>query len=156
MESPHDMTELDMSPPVEQSLRIFRALRTKERSGQAIVELAIVSVVFFMMVFGTIDFGRATYMYSQLENAVREGARYGKMNPTANYDIEDIVLNQGSGLDMRPDDITISCTGGCYPGCADITVSATALFTPVTASFLGIGPDDLPIHLHSSATVTSE
>src|SRR4051794_14597140 len=107
MESPHGVNEQDTSPPVARSPRVFRALRTKEHSGQAIVEFAIVSVAFLMMVFGTVDFGRAIYMYSQLENSVREGARYGKMNPTANYDIEDIVLNQGVGLDLRPGDIDI-------------------------------------------------
>jgi len=156
MDSPHGVSEQDASPPVARTPRVLRALRTRERSGQAIVEFAMVSVAFLMMVFGTIDFGRAIYMYSQLQNSVRDGARYGKMNPTDNNGIEDIVLNQGTGLDLMPDDIDVSCTGGCYPGCADVTVSATALFTPLTASLLGIGPDDLPIHLHASATVTSE
>jgi hypothetical protein len=156
MESPSGAVEQGAPAPPARSPRFLRAVRTRERSGQAIVEFAMVSVAFFMMVFGTIDFGRAIYMYSQLENSVREGARYGKMNPTANFDIEDVVLTKGEGLDMRPDDINISCTGGCYPGCSDITVSATALFTPITARLLGIGPDDLPIHLRASATVTSE
>ena len=156
MESPHDAPEQDVKTSEARSPRFLRALRTRERSGQAMVEFALVSVAFFGLVFGTVDFGRVIYMYSQLHNSVQEGARYGKMNPTANYDIEAIILENGSSLDIQPNDISIHCTGGCYPGCADITVEATARFYPLTAKLLGLGPEDLPIVMHSSATVTSE
>ena len=59
------MNETDMvkdGQPAGNGPRFLRALRTGERSGQAIVEFAFVSVAFFMIVFGTIDFGRAVYM----------------------------------------------------------------------------------------------
>lgn len=156
MDSPHVAPEMDETPSSSRPPRFLRALRTRERSGQAIVEFAFVSVAFFMLVFGTVDFGRVIYMYSQLHNSVQEGARYGKMNPTANFEIEGVILDKGSNLNIQPDDISIHCTGGCYPGCADITVEATARFYPFTARLLGLGPDDLPIVMHSSATVTSE
>lgn len=156
METTHPVTDGESPPGAARAPRFLRALRTRETSGQAIVEFALVSVAFFSMIFGTVDFGRVIYQYSQLQNSVREGARFGKMYPTNNFGIEEIVLTKGDGLDIMPDDIVVSCTGGCYPGCADVTVSATALFTPITASFLGLGPEDLPIRLRASATVTSE
>jgi Flp pilus assembly protein TadG len=126
--------------------------RRHQTSGQAIVEFAIVSVAFFMMVFGTIDFGRAIYMYSQLHNAVREGARYGKMNPADTSGIKSKVIDYASGLHISDSDITVSCTGGCYAGCSDVTVSANSHFTAITQDLLGIGP----ITMTSSAKVNTE
>ncbi|MCC6792840.1 MAG: pilus assembly protein, partial [Thermomicrobiales bacterium] len=114
------------------------------------------SMAFLMLMLGTLDFGRVIYKYSQLQNAVREGARYGKMNPAATNAIEAVVIDNASSMVVLPDDITVECTGGCYPGCADVTVGATAKFEFFTARLLGISDDFLPIMLHSSATVTAE
>jgi hypothetical protein len=149
------MNEIDMvedSQPVERGPRFLRALRTGERSGQAIVEFAFVSIAFFMVVFGTIDFGRAVYMYSELNNAVREGARYGKINPEKTNNIKNTVIDKSPSLNVLADDISVHCTGGCYPGCADVTVSASIEFRAITQEFLGISP----ITLSSSAKVEAE
>jgi Flp pilus assembly protein TadG len=120
--------------------------------GQAIVEFSIVSLAFFMMVFGTIDFGRAIYMYSQLHNAVREGARYGKLHPTQTGEIRNRVIAHASALNLSPGNITVSCSGSCQPGAGEVTVAATASFSAITQELLGIGP----IRLRSSATVDIE
>lgn len=149
------MNESDMvqeSQPVKKGPRFLRSLRTGERSGQSIVEFAVVSVAFFMLVFGTIDFGRAVYMYSELSNAVREGARYGKINPAETANIKAKVIDKSPSLQVASDDITVHCTGGCYPGCADVTVTASVEFKAITQEFLGIGP----ITLRSSAKVEAE
>jgi hypothetical protein len=143
---------VEESQPVEKGPQFLRALRTGERSGQAIVEFAIVSIAFFMIVFGTIDFGRAVYMYSELSNAVREGARYGKINPAETASIKDRVIDKSPSLGLAYGDITVACTGGCYPGCADVRVTASYQFSAITQEFLGIGP----ITLHSSAKVETE
>ncbi len=63
--------------------RSGRSIGTRAGVGQATVEFAIVSIIFLMIVLGTIDFGRAIYMYSELTNSVREGARYAQVAPTA-------------------------------------------------------------------------
>jgi Flp pilus assembly protein TadG len=124
----------------------------KPTTGQAIVEFSIVSIAFFMTVFGTIDFGRAIYLYSQLHNAVREGARYGKIDPTNTGQIKDKVITYGSELDLTASDISVSCPGGCSSTSTDVTVSAQAHFQAVTQELLGISP----ITLTSSATVEAE
>ena len=53
-------------------------LRTPRRGerGQALVEFSLVSVVFFLLVFGMVDVGRAVWNYNTLAQATREGARY--------------------------------------------------------------------------------
>ena len=44
--------------------------------AQALVEFAIVGLVFFIVVFGMIDVGRAVWNYNTLAQATREGGRY--------------------------------------------------------------------------------
>jgi Flp pilus assembly protein TadG len=140
--------------------RFLPALRSGERSGQAIVEFALVSFAFFSIVFGTIDFGRAVYMYSELSNSVREGARYGKVDPSNGSAIKATVRDKAPALGGSDAEgnalLTVDdpiCTGGCYQGCADVTVSAQYSFTPVVARFLGI---DAPIVMKASAKVEAE
>src|SRR5262245_53512231 len=114
-------------PRMERKRRFFSPRSGRQTmTGQAIVEFSIVSIAFFLMVFGTIDFGRAIYMYSQLHNAVREGARYGKMNPTDSTGIKGRVTDYASSFDIASDDITVDCTGGCSSGSTDVKVSASA------------------------------
>ena len=54
--------------------RICRPCRIK-RQGAAAVEFALVAPLFFLMVFGMIEFGRAVMVQQILTNASREGAR---------------------------------------------------------------------------------
>ncbi|MBF6605461.1 MAG: pilus assembly protein [Chloroflexi bacterium] len=55
------------------------AHRRAGRSGQGLVEFALVVPVFLLMVFGIIDGGRFVYMSSVLSQAAREGARTGSV-----------------------------------------------------------------------------
>ena len=51
--------------------------RRRDRTrAQALVEFALVAPIFFLMLFGIIDFGRYIYYVQVLNNAAREGARY--------------------------------------------------------------------------------
>lgn len=132
--------------------------RRKEASGQAIVEFAIVSIAFFMMVFGTIDFGRAIYMYSQLNNAVQDGARVGKTDPAGLTTIQNKVIDVASSFDLTADDVTVTCytSGGTLTDqcstSAKIQVEASAEFAAITQDFLGISP----ITLTASSRVAIE
>ena len=58
--------------------RRVRGRRLKgNRRGSVAVEFGIIAPIFFLLVFGIIDFGRAFYTVHDLAAAVREGARYG-------------------------------------------------------------------------------
>jgi Flp pilus assembly protein TadG len=121
------------------------------RAGQAIVEFGIASLLFLTIIFGTIVFGRAIFVSAEIRNAAREGARYGKVNPTDAVNIRQRVLNQSSGTGLTSGNIGVSCTGACKFG-DTLTVTTTVQFTAVTQSLLGIGP----ITLTSSAKVDIE
>ncbi len=45
------------------------------RAGQSMVEFAVLAPIFFLLLLGTIDLGRAVYTYNAISNAAREGAR---------------------------------------------------------------------------------
>lgn len=105
-------------------------------SGQALVEFALASLVFLMIVFGTLDFGRVIYQYAQLHNAVREGARVAKVAPTDTAEIRQKVQDTGVGLNLADANINVCC-GGDTPGDM-VTVTATYRFDLITGSLLGI------------------
>jgi uncharacterized repeat protein (TIGR01451 family) len=54
--------------------------RQKER-GQTLVEFALILPVLLMLIIGIFEFGRIIFLYANLFNAAREGARYGLINP---------------------------------------------------------------------------
>ena len=53
----------------------------RQRRGAAAVEFAIVAPVFFLFVFGIIEYGRMVMVQQVLTNASREGARVGVLDP---------------------------------------------------------------------------
>ncbi len=135
----------------------------REGGGQAIVEFALVSSVFLMIVFGCVDFGRTIYVYAQLNNAVRDAAREGKVALSSGFGVNKADLarrvriyknRETSAEKARPGlsaaVASVTC-GACQPG-DELTVSATLDFQTVTQSFLNIPP----ITLRSSSTVVLE
>jgi Flp pilus assembly protein TadG len=48
----------------------------REQQGQALVEFALASLLFFTVFFGTIDFGMAVWKYNMVSNLAQEGARW--------------------------------------------------------------------------------
>ena len=65
---------------VEEMLSRWRGSLTRfcrQRKGSSAVEFAIIVPVFLLLTFGIVDFGHAWYMKQMLNNASREGARYG-------------------------------------------------------------------------------
>jgi Flp pilus assembly protein TadG len=59
------------------SLLARRRQRRERERGQALVEFALVSIVFFLVTFGIIDMARMFQSWVTVQHAAREGARYG-------------------------------------------------------------------------------
>jgi hypothetical protein len=160
---------------------MMRAVRDSSKNeatmhrGQATVEFAIVSIFLLLTVLGAIDFGRAIFLKSELEAAVREAARDartvtarpGQVGPPCDS-IANIVNqrirfirnpDEGGGCNVgehpRPGLQNATATYTCSPSCSSggkLTVTATLPFQAVTQEFLGISP----LTLRASATVTLE
>jgi Flp pilus assembly protein TadG len=102
------------------------------------VEFALASLAFMLIILGTIDFGRGIYTATTLRSSVREGVRIAKMSPTDTTSIKSAVTSHAPGLGLTSSSITVSCTGTCATG-DSVTVAATMQFSPVAQSLLKVG-----------------
>ena len=110
---------------------------SKKNIGQAITEFALALPVTLLIVFGVIEFGYLLFVYSSVNSASREAARYGIAIGDVSgggkryYDcngIEDAGLKIGQFAGMTAADITIGYDRGPgttypdpeYPDCATL------------------------------------
>jgi len=75
------------------------ANRRNHERGSAIVEGALVMLVFLSMLIGALDFGQFLFIHQTLTERARQAVRYGIVNdPTDSTSIQNIVLyGQASG-----------------------------------------------------------
>ena len=79
----------------------------KKQSGQALVESALILLIFLVLFIGIVDFGQFFYFYQSLTDRARAGARYGSViacpdpagcTPAVNYTIYNAPTVTGSAL----------------------------------------------------------
>jgi Flp pilus assembly protein TadG len=102
-------------------LRLRR--RARGESGAALVEFAMVAMVFLLFVFGIVDFARAYQSWVTVQHAAREGARYGVTGRT-DCDIasdnrlaciEYVTKEATAGLYGAPGNVTVTVKSWDYP-----------------------------------------
>jgi len=86
---------------------MHRPRRRSEVRGQALVEFALVAVLFFILLFGIIDGSRAIYAYNTVANAARVAARVAIVNQDPNA-VTDAAIAEGVGLGLTADDVTFT------------------------------------------------
>jgi Flp pilus assembly protein TadG len=116
------------------------------------IELAISLVILGIVVFGTIDLGRAYVTWNQVKNAAREGGAYAERDPwsqaasgSACANPDNIVYRaQTENGSQRPElVVTTSRNGTAYSGCKTpasfpiasgdkIEVTVSTPFTPLS------------------------
>lgn len=114
--------------------------------GQSMVEFALITPVFFLILVGFVDLGQAFYQYQQLNNAVSEGARVATYNqdPTT---VKDAVVSHTT-VGITTSNVTVTCYSGwttttktCANGLAigdAVKVAATKSFTPFTGRIIAL------------------
>ena len=79
----------------------------KRHSGQSMVEFAVLAPIFFLLLLGTIDLGRAVYIYNTISDAAREGARaaipFDTPLPTNTQVVAAVQSKLGGGFTLTPD-----------------------------------------------------
>ncbi len=94
-------------------------VESDRQNGQAIIEFGLVAILFFMIVLGIFDLGRAVFYYSNLSNAAREGARYGAVHPDDNAGITAAVCQFSTGVGLGcPSPATTVCGASLDPAVA--------------------------------------
>ncbi len=107
----------------------------RQEKGQAIVEFALASLVFFMTIFGTLEFGVAVWQYNMVSNLAQEGARWASVRGTTSTisnatqgAVQTFVQNRSVGINPT---VTTNPTTVGAPG-STISVTVTQSFSPLT------------------------
>lgn len=69
--------------------RLYR----RKRHGASVVEFALVAPVFFLLVFGMIEYGRMVMVQQVLTNATREGARRAVLDGATTATVKQVVVD---------------------------------------------------------------
>jgi Flp pilus assembly protein TadG len=107
--------------------KLEKACRTcrRNRQGAAAVEFAFVAPVFFLLVFGMIEFGRAIMVEQILTNAAREGARLAVLDGSTITNVNTTVSGYLSNVGISGATITVT---------PDPAATTTVYGTPVTVT----------------------
>jgi Flp pilus assembly protein TadG len=95
-----------------QGSELMRLLRRNRSRGQALVEFALTVPIFFLLLFGLIDLGRAVYVNNSMSQAAREAGRWGSVQARSATDagraaIADMVQER---MEAVPDaTVTVTC-----------------------------------------------
>lgn len=101
-------------------------LRRRTRRGAAVVELAIVTPLLLLMMFGIMEFGWALMMRESILNACRESCRVRVLRGSTNTDAMTRFTGavQGTGVTISPSQVAITSTTQAN-GDTVFTVTAT-------------------------------
>ena len=103
---------------------MLRRRHSRRREGAALVEFAVVSMVFFLVLFAIFEFSYLVMVNNLMDNAVREGARYAAVNTAQGSSLNDAIRDV---VDARMAGIKTRFVG--YDKATSITVTA---INPVT------------------------
>jgi Flp pilus assembly protein TadG len=92
----------------------------KKQHGAAMVEFALIAILFFMLLFGIIEFARAFFTYNTLVEATRRGARVAAVCPISAAGT--LQAKQVTVFDSNPDG-TSAVTGLLGLSTANVQVS---------------------------------
>ena len=111
----------------------------KDKSGQSLVEFALVLIIMLLLVVGIIEFGRAFNVYQVLTNASREGARLAALPD--GFTTSDAVLGQVNGYlvsaGIDPNNVAVAIGGAGVDGGTGSQVSITLSYP---YQFFYVGP----------------
>ena len=125
-----------------------RLIRRDGDRGQTIVEFALILPIFILVLVGIVDFGRAVYASSTIQNAAREAVRVAIVNQNITV-IEAEAIAQAVALDIGAADVDVNfldddytagpCTTTPNVGCiveVEVRYAYTAA-TPILGNIVG-------------------
>lgn len=83
-----------------------KSLNASSCKGASVVEFALISIIYFMVLFGIIDFGRYMFVMATISYAAQEGARTGQVGSTASQIVTKIQTT--AGWAVTPSDLLIN------------------------------------------------
>jgi Flp pilus assembly protein TadG len=111
----------------------------KGQGGQAMVEFAAVSIVFFLLFFIILDGGRALYAYATVAEVAREGAHQAEMTETTDAQIRSAINAHSALLGDLGSTATIT-PSGTRIAMQTVTITVTYQYRTVTPLLSQFGP----------------
>ena len=99
--------------------QVMKQLMNKRhnRRGAAIVEMALVLPIFFGVVLGIVEFGRAMMVSQMVTNAAREATRLAIIDGSTNNDVETWVEDfLNDSINVAAADVSVTITVDPAPG----------------------------------------
>jgi hypothetical protein len=139
--------------------KLFKRL-ARDRSGNTLVELAVVSPFIVAITLGVIDFGRGAQTSMSLRSAARVGAEY--VSRTGDLDKVPAIVADAANLDTATLVVTpnmfCECDGGagatCGSYCPDGTIARRFISITAAQTFSTLVPYPMvpnPMHLSGRA-----
>lgn len=141
--------EADVKLLTIKAVKLGRAIRA--RSGNSMVEFALVAPLFFLLVFGVLDYGRLFYEQETLQYAMRQAGRFAVTGQNSGTNrvtaIIQVAENAAAGLINSGNINNISITSGGITNFAgnpsqEMTITMVSnlkLITPGIAAFFPNG-----------------
>lgn len=102
------------------------------RRGVAATEFAVVAPVFFLMVIGFIEFGRALMVQQVLINASRVGARMASTSGSTTTSVQTAVQSYTTGAAVPSVNVAVSPNPATATSGTAITVTASVAYSNVS------------------------
>ncbi len=101
-------------------MRKLQQRHNDSRRGATAVELAFVLPIFFAVVLGVVEFGRAMMVSQLVTNGAREGARLAILDGSTNSEVEGIIKDFiEDSVDVSSQEVSVSITVTPAPGNED-------------------------------------
>ena len=124
-----------------------------KEEASALVEFALALPLLVLFLLGTFDLSHGFVTYITLANGAREGARWVSTHPRTDNPVDDArtrVLDIAAGVELDPDQITITPNQTTYATGDEVTVSVDY---PYHLLFNAVGSIILPMHVEATMTV---
>jgi Flp pilus assembly protein TadG len=120
-------------PPAQDKLERPCRLYRRNRRAAAAVEFALVAPVFFLLVFGMIEYGRMVMVQQVITNASREGARVAVLDGSTTAEVTDTVTSYLTSGSISGGTVTVSPNPPSNAEFGDpVTVSVSIPFSQVS------------------------
>ena len=137
----------------------------QQRRGAALVEMAIVMIVLFLLTFGIIEYGWLFQKLGHVTNAARQGARVAA-RPNATVTSVNAAVNAAMALGDIPsasytiaitsNDVAVSNLSTVTPG-QPVEVEVTVQYSdPVTGIGINVPIIPVPAQIHSKMIMVKE
>ena len=126
---PADGTTLKYPGKLEKVYRLCR----RNRRGVAAVEFALVAPVFFLLIFGMIEFGRMIMVQQVITNGSREGARIAVLDGSSGANVLTVVGDYLESAHISGATVAVSPSEPSSAGYGEpVTVTVTIPFSQVS------------------------